>query len=129
MSERPTALQNVRILLLEDDALICLDTEDMLISLGAAEVMVAHTIEEAEAILARHAVDVAVLDLVIGNHRAETLADRLVAAAVPVVFASGLGDPASLPEPLRGVPAVEKPYSGQALHAALIAALQSPGAR
>ena len=129
MSERPTALQDVRILLLEDDALICLDTEDVLLSLGAAEVLVAHTIDEAEAILARQAVDAAVLDLVIGNDRSEALAHRLVTTAVPVVFASGFGDPASLPEALRLVPTVDKPYSGQALHAALIAALQPPRAR
>ena len=119
---------NVRILLLEDDALICLDTEDILLSLGAAEVLVAHTIEEAEAILAREAVDAAVLDLVIGNHRCEALAQRLVTTAVPVIFASGFGDPASLPEMLRAVPTVEKPYSDQALHAALLSALRRPEA-
>jgi response regulator RpfG family c-di-GMP phosphodiesterase len=116
-------LNGVRILLLEDDALISLDTEDMLLSLGALRVLVAHTIAAAEAILEREAVDAAVLDLVIGADRCEALAERLLSAAIPFVFASGFGDSASLPAALRGVPTVEKPYSSQALHAALLGVL------
>lgn len=124
MIEGPPTLKDIRILLLEDDALISLDTEDMLMSLGAARVFVAHTIAEAEAILARETVDAAVLDLVIGSDRCEELAQRLVSAPIPVVFASGFGDAESLPLELRTVPTVEKPYSSQALQDALLAALR-----
>jgi DNA-binding response OmpR family regulator len=115
-------LQDIRILLLEDDALISIDTEDMLRSLGAARVLVAHTIEEAEAILAKESVDAAVLDLLIGSGSCEDFAGRLVARPLPIVFASGLGE-GVLPEPLRAVPTVAKPYSSQALGAALSRAL------
>jgi DNA-binding NtrC family response regulator len=116
-------LQDVRILLLEDDALISIDAEDMLLSLGAARVLVAHTVEEAEAIAAAEAIDAAVLDLVIGNGSCEDFAGRLAARPLPIVFASGFGV-GVLPEPLRGVPTVEKPYSQQALGAALKQALR-----
>jgi CheY-like chemotaxis protein len=115
-------LQDVRILLLEDDALISIDAEDMLLSLGAARVLVAHTVADAEAIVATEAIDAAVLDLVIGNGSCEDFAGRLAAQPIPIVFASGFGE-GILPEPLRAVPTVAKPYSQQALGAALSRAL------
>ena len=124
MIERPMALQNICVLLLEDDALISIDTEDMLMSLGVRRVSTsAHTLEEAQAIVERETVDAAVLDLVIGHDRCEDFAIRLAAAAVPIVFASGMRDAASLPEALRDVPTVDKPYTSQALHSALARAL------
>jgi DNA-binding NtrC family response regulator len=121
------ALQNICVLLLEDDALISIDTEDMLMSLGVRRVHVAHTLAAAEALLARETVDAAVLDLVIGHERCEEFATRLAAARVPIVFASGMRDAASLSEALRDVPTVDKPYSSQALHAALSQALGRRG--
>jgi DNA-binding NtrC family response regulator len=121
--ERPVALQNICVLLLEDDALISIDTEDMLLSLGVRQVHVAHSLDAAQAILERERVDVAVLDLVIGRHRAEGFAASLAAARIPIVFASGMRDSASLPEALRAVPTVDKPYTSQALHGALARAL------
>lgn len=123
MIERPVALQNICVLLLEDDALISIDTEDMLLSLGVRQVHVAHSLDAAQAILERERVDVAVLDLVIGQHRAEGFAASLAAARIPIVFASGMRDSASLPEALRAVPTVDKPYTSQALHGALARAL------
>jgi DNA-binding NtrC family response regulator len=121
--ERPVALQNICVLLLEDDALISIDTEDMLLSLGVRQVHAAHSLDAAQAILERERVDVAVLDLVIGQHRAEGFAASLAAARIPIVFASGMRDSASLPEALRAVPTVDKPYTSQALHGALARAL------
>jgi DNA-binding NtrC family response regulator len=86
-------------------------------------VHVAHSLDTAQAILERERVDVAVLDLVIGQHRAEGFAASLAAARIPIVFASGMRDSASLPEALRAVPTVDKPYTSQALHGALARAL------
>jgi DNA-binding NtrC family response regulator len=120
------ALQNVCVLLLEDDALISLDTEDMLMSLGVRRVFVAHTLEEAQSIVERETVDAAVLDLVIGQERCEEFASRLAEGRIPIVFASGMRDPGSLPESLREVPTVDKPYTSQALHGALARALVRP---
>jgi CheY-like chemotaxis protein len=122
MEDQP--LQGVRILLLEDDALISIDAEDMLLSLGAARVLVAHSVEGAEAIAAAEPIDAAVLDLVIGNGSCADFAGRLAARPLPIVFASGFGA-AALPEALRAVPTVAKPYSRQALGAALSRALGS----
>ncbi len=125
MIEQMSILQGARILLLEDDALISIDTEDMLLSLGVAHILIAHTIEEAAALFAGEEIDAAVLDLVIGHHRCEDFARELVERGTPVVFASGFGDRSSLPELLRRVPTVEKPYSAEALHTALTAAMRA----
>lgn len=121
--ERRLALPNIRVLLLEDDALISIDAEEMLQSLGVGQVHVAHTLDEARAIAARERLDVAVLDLVIGHERCEAFAGDLLSSRVPIVFASGMRDDASLPEALRAAPTVDKPYSSQALHGALARAL------
>jgi DNA-binding NtrC family response regulator len=120
------ALQDVCVLLLEDDALISIDTEDMLMSLGVGRVRVAHTVEEAQSIVESETVDAAVLDLVIGHDRCEDFASRLAARRMAIIFASGLRDPGGLPEHLREVPAVDKPYTSEALHRALAKALGRP---
>ena len=117
----PLAIGDV--LLLEDDALISLDTEDMLLALGAARVHVAHSLYEAEFIVSQRKLDAAVLDLVIGPERSEALARRLVARSTPVIFASGHDDAGEITAGLEGVPTVRKPYSEQALLAALATAL------
>lgn len=111
------------ILLLEDDALISLDTEDMLLSLGAARVHVAHSLDEAEDIVSRQKLDAAVLDLVIGARRSEDLARRLVGLSLPVIFASGYDDAGASADGLEQVPTVRKPYSAQALQLALAEAI------
>lgn len=119
----PPALGEIRVLLLEDDALISLDTEDMLMSLGAARVHVAHSLDEAERVVAREEIDAAVLDLVIGSKRSEDFARRLVERSLPVIFASGYDDAGGVGDGLENVPMVQKPYSAEALEEALLAAL------
>lgn len=114
------SLQDARVLLLEDDALICIDAEDMLRALGAREVFVTHTVEAAEAVLAGDTIDAAVLDVAIGQGRSDGLARLLMRRAIPFVFASGYGDGSTLPEDLRHVPKVAKPYTGEELLAALV---------
>ena len=119
-----TSLSAIKdILLVEDDGLISLDTEDMLLSLGAARVHVAHSLPEAEAIIARQKLDAAVLDVGIGSERSEELARRLVEQSMPVIFASGYDDVGALAGGLEHVPTVRKPYSAQALEAALATAI------
>jgi CheY-like chemotaxis protein len=115
------ALRGASILLLEDDALISIDAEDMLRTIGAGQVFVTHTLEAAADILGREAIDGAVLDVLIGRSRSDGLARLLADRRIPVVFASGYGE-LSVPEDLRHIPKVEKPYSGEALQIAFAAA-------
>lgn len=105
-------------LLVEDNALIGLDAEDMLRSMGAREICVAHTLPAARAALAGGAVEVVVLDLLIGSERSEDLARELVEQNLPVVIASGLANTIQLPDDIRHIPVVAKPYSPVSLASA-----------
>jgi CheY-like chemotaxis protein len=115
------ALRGASILLLEDDALISIDAEDMLRTIGARQVFVAHTLEAAADVVRREAIDGAVLDVLIGKGRSDALARLLSDRRIPVVFASGCGE-MLVPEDLRHIPKVEKPYSDEALRSAFAAA-------
>lgn len=112
------SLGDLAVLLVEDNALISLDAEDMLRAMGAREVCVAHTLPAARAFLARGAVQVVVLDLLIGSERSEELARELVEQELAVVIASGLANTIQLPDDIRHVPVVAKPYSPMTLETA-----------
>jgi len=107
-----------RVLLLEDDPLIALDAEDMLVRLGAGAVHVAFTLADAAQVLEREAIDLAVLDIRIGDGRSDALALALLERGVSFIFTSGYGTVPDLPERLRQVPTVGKPYSEETLRAA-----------
>lgn len=118
LDDHRDTLRAARILLLEDDALISVDAEDMLMAMGAREVFVAHTLADGEELLDREPVDAAVLDLLIGHQTCDGLARRLLARGIPFVFASGYPDASALPEEMRHVPQIMKPYSAEALRVA-----------
>lgn len=111
-------LGDISVLLVEDNALIGLDAEDMLRSMGAREVCVAHTLPAARAALAGGSVEVVVLDLLIGSKRSDGLARELVQQELPVVIASGLANAVQLPDDIRHLPVVAKPYSPVSLASA-----------
>lgn len=111
-------LRDARILLLEDDALISIDAEDMLLALGARAVRTAHTLADAEAVLTGEEIDAAVLDIRIGSDRSDGLALALLARAIPFIFTSGYGQASDLPAGAERVPIVGKPYAAETLVAA-----------
>ncbi len=111
-------LRDARILVLEDDALISIDAEDMLLTLGARAVLVAHTVADAEALIGCEPVDGAMLDIRIGNGRSDALAASLLERGVPFIFTSGYSTANDLPPGVEVVPIVSKPYAPEALLAA-----------
>jgi DNA-binding response OmpR family regulator len=111
-------LRGARILLLEDDALISIDAEDMLLGLGAGEVLVAHTLADAEALVGREPVDAAVLDIRIGSGRSDGVARDLLARGIPFIFTSGYGLASDIAPGAEAIPVVGKPYAADALVAA-----------
>ena len=118
-------VRGARLLVLEDDALISIDAEDMLLGLGAGAVHLANNVAAATALLASHPIDLAVLDLRIGHGRSDAFAEELQARAIPFIIASGYGSDSELSATLSGVPTVGKPYTPEALQEA-IALLSGP---
>lgn len=108
---RPDAtLTGTTCLVVEDQALIALDTEDLLRRLGASVRLspdAAHAFQALEHFTPDHAV----LDFSLGEGTSIAVADHLAAMGVPFIFATGYGDTVMIPERLRDVPVVRKPAS------------------
>ncbi|MBL8362505.1 MAG: GAF domain-containing protein [Rubrivivax sp.] len=99
-----------RALVVEDDPVIAMLAEEALRQLGARDVVVAGTRDEALAVLERERFDLALLDVNLGDHTSEAVAERLAALQVPVIVATGYSENDELPDALRSRPHVCKPY-------------------
>lgn len=107
------------VLLLEDQLVIALDAEEMLMSIGIPNVITLATAEEALRQITRVLPDMAVLDVNLGSGTSIPVAEEFFSRGVPFVFATGYGDSVMIPDKLRSVPVVRKPYSAEALKSAL----------
>lgn len=123
----PSSLAGARVLLVEDQVLIAMDAEDYLRANGAVQVTIAPTSEAAMRQILAERPDIAVLDVNLGDHSSASVAEHLVSLDVPFVFATGYGDSSMVPETMRSVPVVRKPYTETVLLAALASALASKG--
>jgi light-regulated signal transduction histidine kinase (bacteriophytochrome) len=119
-AEHPVStLKGMSILVVEDQALIALDTEDTLRRLGAVQVTLAPSVADAEKAISTWSPDVAVLDFNLGGETSEEIADRLMRERIPFVFSTGYGDNVMIPTRFEHVPIVRKPVNGMVLAAQL----------
>ena len=118
--------QPVRILLVEDEALIALMLEDMLEAMGCAVTGLAPRIALGITMADTGQFDVAILDVNVAGENIEPVADRLVARGVPFIFATGYGE-AGVPLHYRSRPVVAKPFRAAQLEAAIQQALTRGG--
>jgi len=107
--EQPLA--GLMVLLVEDQALIALDTEEMLMNLGATEILTAPTVDTALSRISQMRPDCAVLDLNLGTETSEPVAFALREKGIPYVFATGYRDSVSIPDTFADIPVVRKPVS------------------
>ena len=122
-SQMACPLDGLDVLLVEDQALIAMDTEDSLRRLGARSVRLCPDIAQAEKEVAAARPDCAVLDFNLGDQNAIGIAEMLMDLGVPFIFATGYGDTSMIPQDLSGVPIVAKPIGSTALSEALIKAM------
>jgi len=101
---------DLRVLLLEDHALIALDVETMLLALGAASVTTFTTVEDALSKIDVTPFDVGLIDVQVGTATSMPLAVELKRRGVPFAFATGYADFHMIAEELRDVPMITKPY-------------------
>ncbi len=99
-----------RVLLVEDNAIVAMNAEELLLEIGVREVVVAGTVAEANSCCDEHAIDFAVLDFDLGNETSLPVASRLHDSNIPIVFTSGFGQQVELPPELGGYPILTKPY-------------------
>lgn len=104
-------LDGKKILLVEDSMLIALDAEQALSALGAATVRTASTTSRAIAFALEEKFDFAVLDFNLGGETSVPIAEVLRKKGIPFIFATGYGDGLDLPEHLRDIELLSKPYN------------------
>lgn len=120
----PTPLFGLTVLLVEDQALIAIDTEELLRGLGAANVFVAPDVAEALDYVSASDIDCAVLDLNLGDGTSEPVATELIKRGTPFVFATGYRDSVSIPQGFSNLPVVRKPVSAAVLATAFETAFE-----
>lgn len=106
------------VMVVEDNIVIAMDAEDLVRSLGAANVHGAASVEQAEAIMAHADLEAAILDYNLENETSEAVADSLVERGVPFAFATGYSGLGELPERFRNQVLLEKPYSDDDIRSA-----------
>ena len=83
------APQSRRVLVIEDEVLIAMVIEDMLDMLGHVVVGTPATFAEAAAAIAAGGFDLVIADVNLGAEPIYPLADRVLAAGVPLILATG----------------------------------------
>ena len=107
------------VLVVEDNTIIAIGLEEMIKDFGVAEVRTAGSVSQALALFDERRPDFAVLDVDLGSETSFAIAERLADAGVPFVFATGYGEKTNYPVRFAAADKLLKPYSPEALHAAL----------
>ena len=117
-------LQGLRILIVEDNPYIAIALEEMLHEQGLLIAGVASTIERALLLATGEALDLALLDVNIGDRKIDPVAEALTRRGTPFIFTTGCGR-AGLPEAFVNSPVVEKPFYIEEILQTLRSALAS----
>ena len=118
MKDERTPGEPVRLLLVEDEALIALMLEDMVEGMGCAVTGLAPRVALGVAMAETGQFDVAILDVNVAGENVEPVAERLAARGIPFIFATGYGE-AGVPLRYRDRPVVAKPFRSEQLEAAI----------
>ncbi|WP_313457457.1 HWE histidine kinase domain-containing protein [Pseudomonas sp.] len=113
------ARADVCVLILEDQLVIAVGLEQILNDAQINDVITAGSEDEALRLLSGRTPDAAILDINLGTGTSVSVADELVRRSVPFLFATGYGDGASIPEHLKHIPVVRKPYDAHTILASL----------
>jgi CheY-like chemotaxis protein len=99
----------LKILIVEDEALIAMMVEDILEELGHEVVGTANGVKRGVDLASALDIDLAVLDINLGRETSFPIADVLNQRRIPFFFATGYGL-AGLEEPYLGTLTIKKPF-------------------
>lgn len=119
MSEGP--LPRCRVLLVEDEAIVCMVLEDMLADLGCEVVGTAARLDEALSLARTESFDAAVLDVNLDGKKSYPVADVLLERGTPFLFSTGYD---KLQNGYDGLPRLQKPFRLKELASTLAAVLR-----
>jgi DNA-binding response OmpR family regulator len=104
-----TLAAGATILVVEDEALIATQIEDVLTQAGYVVLGPSPRLADAFHQYYRMQPDAALLDINVAGERSFPLAEFLKAKGVPFAFCSGYGEAGDVPEQFRDVPLIVKP--------------------
>src|SRR5690349_19513015 len=109
-NERIKPLSGTRVLIVEDEYYLADDLSRSLSIAGAQVLGPVGSLEDAESRVSEGGFDFAVVDMNLRGDFAYAVAERLEGIGVPFVITTGYNQ-ASLPQGLKDVPRVEKPFA------------------
>jgi len=115
-------LRGLRVLVVEDEALVSMLLEDSLAEIGCETVSIVASLPEALDKAATLAIDAVVLDVNLNGEQTFPVAELLIERRIPFIFSTGYGA-AGIPESLNNVPVLQKPFQERDLEQALSTAL------
>jgi DNA-binding response OmpR family regulator len=104
------------IMILEDEVLVSIVIEDLVRDMGASDVLVFADASKALEAIETAKVDLAILDVHLGNGTSFAVADVLAARGVPFMFSGALGA-VEVEERHRHRPMLGKPFADEELRA------------
>ena len=107
-------LKGLRVLVVEDEALISMLLEDFLADMGCEVVATAARLDDAMAKARTLALDAALLDVNLAGQVSYPVAGVLQSRGIPFAFSTGYGT-AGLPDGLEGAPVLAKPFQQEQL--------------
>ena len=110
-----------RVFLVEDESLISMLIEDALSDLGCQLADQASRLGEALQKAASSSFDLAILDVNLDGQPTFPVAEVLIRREISFIFATGYGS-AGLPQSLRAIPVLHKPFEQRDLEKTLLAA-------
>ncbi len=113
------------VLVVEDDAIIALDFEEIILGFGVKRVRTAANVARALALIAERVPDFALLDVSLISEKSFAVAEKLQELQIPFAFVTGYGADAALPPAFADRPKLPKPCSSEALEALLRRAAKS----
>jgi PAS domain S-box-containing protein len=100
-----------RILVVEDEGLVALQLQADLEQAGHRVVGPARSLAQGLHLAESEDIDAALVDVSLGRDSSAPIAERLLARSVPFAFATGYADATMLPQHLRSIPRLTKPYA------------------
>jgi two-component SAPR family response regulator len=119
--------RKLKVLIVEDEAIVALHLEDTLTELGYEVVATAGRVDTATKLASTLPLDLAIVDLNLNGERTDGVADVLASRGVAIVFATGYGA-AALEKRWAQVPTLQKPFQSIELERAIVRAVQRPPA-
>ncbi|MCB2059517.1 MAG: response regulator [Novosphingobium sp.] len=118
-NEAPLARVEGDALIVEDNVLIAMDSENILRELGIERCHIAVSVSEALKVISASPITFALLDICLRDETCEEIATTLEGEGIPFVFASGYDDLSLLSRDFGAVPSIAKPFSTREVRAAI----------